>query len=517
MRNRLVASAVAGLLVLALASCGGGEADNPASSTAADDSTSQATTAAAGNPDASVHFGFRLEPTGLDPFTTSGAALEQVAIGNVYESLVGRDENGELHPQLATEWEISDDQLTYTFTLREGVKFHDGSDFDAEDVVASLEAARGADSTNPDKARLAVVESVTSPEAGHVVVQLSQPNINILDALTSNAGLITASDNSTDLATQSNGTGPFTYGEWITGSTITLERNPDYWGDPAGVAEAVFHYFSDETAAANALSSGEIDVLTFGDAETVARFANDANYELSEGSETSWMTLGFNHQNELLADPNVRHAIRQAIDKDGLINTMGGQAVRVGSMVSPVDAWYDETLLEIDSYDPDAARELLASSGHEQISLNLRVADTYPTEIVEYVAAQLGEVGIDAQIETMQFSTWLTEVYQGGDYDMTIVLHVDPWTLTYYGNPDYYWNYDNTAVADKVGEALGSSTIDERNEHLGEVAQLVSQDAASEWLYSPITQIISIPEVTGYPTNRTGSQFVVAGVRVADE
>lgn len=203
------------------------------------------------------------------------------------------------------------------------------------------------------------------------------------------------------------------------------------------------------------------------------------------------MTLGFNHTNPILADANVRHAIRQAIDKDGLITTLSGQAVRVGSMVSPVDAWYDESLLEIDGYDPENAKKLLAEAGQPNPTLNLRVADTYPTQMVEYIAAQLGEVGITVNIETMQFSSWLSDVYQGRNYDMTIVLHVDPWTLTYYGNPEYYWLYNNPAVAAEVEAALGSASIDERDAKLEEVARLVAEDAASDWLYSPETVIIA--------------------------
>lgn len=469
-----------------------------------------------GNPDATVTIGFILEPTGLDPTTVSGAALDQLVTDNVYEGLTFRDENGEIEPKLAKEWEVSEDGLTYTFHLEEGVTFHDGSDFTAEDVVATLEASAAEDSLNPDAKLMATFESATAVDDYTVEVKLTEPNINFLDTMATDAAAMVPSDNSVNLNEESNGTGPYRIGQWQTGSSITLERNDDYWGEPAKSGEVVYRYYQDQAAASNGLASGEIDILTAYNTDTVARFENDPEIVMTEGSQTSWMTLGFNHDNEALADERVRQAIRMGIDKDGLITVLGGNMDRTGSMTAPGQAWWDESLIDIQPYDPDGARELLAEAGQENLELNFRVANNYDSAIAEYIQSQLSEIGVTVHVDQMEFASWLEDVYQGSDYDMTMVLHVDPWTLTYYANPDYYWNYDNSEVASLLEEAMSASDFEGRDEKLAEIARVISEDAASDWLYVPKALTFATDQVSGYPLSRTGSRYPVYNISKAD-
>lgn len=468
------------------------------------------------NPDAVVNLGFLLEPSGIDPTTVSGAALDQLVDDNVYEGLVRRMPSGDLEPTLAESWDVSDDGLTYTFNLRQGVQFHDGSDFDAADVVATLEASSAEDSKNPDAKLMHAFESATEIDEKTVEVRLKEKDINFLEAMGSKAAMMVPSDNEVDLTTESNGTGPFRIGEWQTGNFISLERNDDYWGEQAGVKEAVFNYYDDISAAANALASGQIDILTSSDADTRSRFEGDSSIQTVEGDDTAYMTLAFNHENEALQNKDVRSAIRLGIDKNGLIDALGTNATRIGSMVSPAQAWWDESLNEIDSYDPEAARALLQNAGFEDLSLNLRVANQYDPAVSEYIASQLGQIGINVDIQPMEFSAWLDQVYQKKEYDMTMVLQVDPWTLTYYGNPKYYWNYDNAEAQQLTDEALSASSFDERDEKLGELARFVSEDAASEWLYSPKATQHVRQGVSGFPTDRIGSRYYVADITVED-
>lgn len=511
MHITLIRSAIAAATALVLAACGGSTDESGVSGTGSTSAPRSDTRSS--DPDASVHVGVGLEPTSLDITTTSGAALQQVVLGNIYESLVGRTPEGEVFPVLAEDWEVSEDNLDYTFHMRDGLTFHDGSELTSTDVLASLEKASAEGSLNPDAKRLAAVDSIEAPDEQTVVITLSEPDINLLDSLTTGAGVVIPSDNEVDLASETNGSGPYRVSQWVTGSTITLERVEDYWGEPADNSEVVFHYFTDSTAAINALTSGEIDILTNATPEAVSRFEGNDAYDVVEGASTSWMTLGFNHDDEVLADADVRHAIRQAIDKEGLITTLGGQAVQVGSMVSPVDPWYED-FTAIDAYDPEGVQQLLAEAGQEDLELTLKVADIYDTAMVEYVAAQLGAAGIDVAIETMEFSTWLEEVYTDKDYQMTIVLHVDPWTLTYYGNPEYYWNYDNPEAQELMSAAMQASSLEERDENLQNLARVVAEDAASDWLYSPVTTIIADADVTGYPTDRIVNYFLVSDIQV---
>jgi peptide/nickel transport system substrate-binding protein len=457
---------------------------------------------------------FSLEPTNLDITSTSGAALQQLLISNVYEGLISKNADGEYVPALATDWSVSDDGLVYSFTLRDAV-FNDGSSLVVEDVVTSLDAARGSDSVNPDAKRMTSVSSITALDDDTVEITLIDRDTYFLDTLSiTSAGMIVPADDSTDRANTTNGTGPYTVSQWNKGSTITLERTDEYWGDTPLNKTVVFHYMNDATTAMNALSTGEVDVLTSAPAETVDYFQGDDSVTITDGDSTSWMTLGMNHENPVLANVDVRRAINMGIDKAGLINAIGGNAIEVGSMVVPSDPWYSD-LTDINAYDPDGARELLSGVNPADLAFTLTVSNTYDTKIAEYIAAQLGEIGFDVTIDTVEFSTWLDQAYKQKKYDLTMVLHVDPTTLTYYGNPEYYWNYDNAEAQALSATAKSAATLEDRDEKLASLAELVADDAASGWLYSPRTMVIASPEVSGYPVDRIANRFPVAGITAA--
>ncbi|MGV9768229.1 ABC transporter substrate-binding protein [Microbacterium sp. NPDC003461] len=493
--------AVSGLVLAGCASATGTSATEAGMESAADT-------------DATVHLQVGLEPTSLDVSAQSGASLEQLLIPNVYEGLVDADGEGGFEPALATDWTVSDDGLTYTFTIRDDVAFHSGSPLTMDDVVWSLEAAAADDSLNPDAGLFAGIDEITPVDDSTLEITLASRDSDFLESLTSNAGVILEEGADVDLANETNGTGPYTVTQWNQGSTITLERNDDYWGEAPLNREVVFHYMTDATTAANALLAGEIDVLTTTTADTLSMFEGDDAFTLTEGDSRSWMTLGFNNAVEPLNDERVRHAIRRAIDKDGLIEVLGGQATRVGSMASPADPWYED-LTDIDAYDPESARELLAEAGQEDLELTFRVSNTYDTRISEYVAAQLAEVGIDVTIEQMEFSSWLEQVFTGGDYEMTMVLHVAPALAKNYSNPDYYWNYDDATAQQLVADAREALELEERNEKLRELARHISEQAVSDWLFSPTATIVASADVTGFPVDGIANRLPVSGIQVA--
>lgn len=488
---------------LVLAGCAGTAAGSNSSVSGAETDT-----------DASVHIQVGLEPTSMDVSTTSGAALEMLLIPNVYEGLVDKDGEGGFEPALASEWTISDDGTVYDFTIREGVTFHSGQPMTVDDVVWSFERVIADDSTNPDAGLMTGVASVAAEGDDGVTITLDKPDSDFLEALTSNAGIVFEQDSTVDLANQTNGTGPYTLAQWNQGSTASLARFDGYWGEPARNAEAVFHFMTDATAAATALQAGEIDILTSSTAETTPLFEGDDDFTITEGDSRSWMTLGFNHAAPPLNDVRVRQALRQAIDKDGLIQVLGGQAIRVGSMAGPADPWYED-LTDIDAYNPEGARELLAEAGAEDLELTLRVPNTYDSRISEYIAAQLGEVGVTVNIEQLEFSTWLEDVFQGKNYELSMVLHVAPALAKNYSNASYYWNYDDATAQQLAADAKVATSLDERNALLGDLARHISEQAASDWLYSPVTKVVARAGVTGFPVDGLANRMPVSGIEVA--
>lgn len=477
-------------------------------------STTPSSAAPATDPSAIVDIAVGLEPTSLDVTTTSGAGLVQVMRGNVYEGLVGLTEDLKIAPALASEWKVSEDGLTYTFTIREDVTFHDGTPMTVDDVVGSLRASAAEGSANPDAKRMASVASVEAADDTTVVITLSERDINLLETLTTAAGYIVSQSSSIDLASQTNGTGPYTLDRWNRGATLALKPYDGYWGKAPANGGVVFRYIGDQTTAATALQSGELDMITGATAETTNLFRKNTAFQVAEGDSTSWMTLGFNNAFGPLADQRVRQALRQAIDKEELIQVIGGQAIKVGSMTVPTDSW-NVDMTKTAPYDPAAAKKLLADAGYKNLSLTLTVANTYDTIITEFIASELADVGVDVTIDTVEFATWLEKVYTNKQYELTMVLHVDPATLTYYGNPAYYWNYDNAEVQGLVSQARTAATKDERDTALRQVAQLVAKDSASDWLYSPQTVIVAAEGVSGFPVNRIANNFRVSDIAIA--
>jgi peptide/nickel transport system substrate-binding protein len=170
--------------------------------------------------------GMQLEPPNLDPTGGAAAAIDEVVYANIFEGLTRFGADGSILPALAASWEISDDGLTYTFSLREGVKFHDGSDFNADDVKFSLDRARADDSTNAQKALFADIASVDVVDPATVKVTLSKPNGSFLFNTAWGDAVIVAPETAADNAAKPVGTGPFTFGEWVKGDRVDLVRNP---------------------------------------------------------------------------------------------------------------------------------------------------------------------------------------------------------------------------------------------------------------------------------------------------
>lgn len=468
------------------------------------------------DPDATLTVRLSLEPSNLDIRRTSGASLEQALIDNVYQGLVTRDgdDDNAIVPALATEWTVSPDGLTYTFTLRPGVTFHDGSELTAADVVSSLQTAKD-DATIQNSADLAGVASIASPDASTVVVTLAQPNIDFLFALTGRAGLVFRSGDTTDFQTATNGTGPFTVSSWNTGQSLTLSRNDAYWGDPAGVAEVVLDYIPDQSAAINAAVSGDVDVALEIDPELRGQVEDTGNFRIDSGLTTDKGTLAFNNARAPLNDERVREALRLAIDHEALIETLGaGQ--ELFSPIPPLDPGYED-LSDTISYDPDQARELLAEAGAENLDLTLTIPSVYPSSIPTFLVSSFADIGVKLQVNSVDFGTWLQDVYQNHDYDLSFVRHVEARDFSNWANPSYYFGYDNAEVQSLYAQALATTDATQSAELLSQAARIVAEEDAADFLFlsTPLTAVAT--NVANFPTNSLNVRLPLAGVTVSSE
>ncbi|MGM7697299.1 ABC transporter substrate-binding protein [Microbacterium sp. A84] len=469
-----------------------------------------------GEPDlnATLTVGLVLEPTNLDIRHTSGAAIEQILIDNVYEGLVTRTQDNTIEPALASDYEVSEDGLTYTFSLNEGVTFHNGTALTSADVVASYEAVR-TDETLQGFAEFAHIASIAAPDATSVVITLTEPNQNFLFTLTGPAGLVFQSGDTTDLQSAENGTGPFTLEKWSKGSAITFARYADYWGEPASVAEVVFEYIPDFTAGVNAALDGSLDVLTAVDPNLAPELEDSGEFLLTKGRTTDKGTLAFNNTKAPLDDVRVREALRLAIDHEALIEAVGAGQTQYGP-IPELDPGYED-LSDLAPYDPQRAKELLAEAGQEDLELTLTLPSFYGTTVPQVLISDFAKVGVTLEVEPVEFATWLEDVYTNKDYELSFVLHVEPRDFGNFANPDYYFNYDNPEVQRLYAEALAEIDEDSSAELLAEAARLVSEDHAADWLYTGETITAVRPIVTGFPEDSINSRINLAGITVAAE
>jgi peptide/nickel transport system substrate-binding protein len=492
-RTALAASALLASGALLLTACTGGAAP-------------ETTTTPEPDADASAIIRLVLEPGNLDIRETAGAALDQILVDNIYQGLVSRTPQQDIVPALAEDWEISPDALTYTFTLREGVTFHDGQELTAQDVVWSLQTRKDTPEWS-DSSRLANVATIAA-EGQEITLTLTEPDSSLLWNLTGRAGLVLKEGDTVDYQTKANGTGPFVLDTWRQGDSITFARNDDYWGDAAQVAEVVFDYIPDNQAALNAALAGEVDAVTGFDANLKEQIEATGEFTLELGASTDKGTLAFNQTSGPLADQRVRQAIRQAIDHEAFVEA-GQSGETLYGPIPSLDPGYED-LADVAPYDPDAARALLAEAGAEDLTLELTIPSFYSTTIPQILVSDLGEVGITLEVNSVDFPTWLNDVYINKDYDLSFVLHTEARDFENWANPDYYFTYDNPEVQELYAQSLAATDEAEAAELLAEAARIVSEDAAGDWLYNGASVVAVGTNITGMPSINVNERLNLA-------
>lgn len=461
-------------------------------------------------PQRTLSIGATLEPASMDPWHNTAASIPQVLLYNVYETLVKVDSNGELKPLLAQAWEVSPDRLTYTFHLNPAAKFASGAAVDGAAVVANIERLKS-DSriTETLRAQLEVVAGAEAPETHQVQIRLNRPSVMWLYDMSSTLGMILDPEYAGDLNTASAGSGPYAVKAHNQGQSVVLAKNDNYWGNPARFDEVTFRYFSDPNAMNAAMLAGDLDIISNLQApDALPQFADPERFATITGTTNGEVVLGLNHNSKALAEPEVRRALAMAIDRKALMDTVwNGQGTQIGSMAVPTDPWFED-LSGTNPYDPDQAMALLKDAGHASLSLRLRVPVVpYAVKSAQFVASQLRDVGVKVSIEELDFSRWLEEVFTNGDYDLTIVAHVEARDLGKFANPDYYWHYGDaeftrlyTAADEASSEELSITLMKQAVRHLAD-------DVAAIWLFALPNLVITKATISGVSENATTLSF----------
>ncbi|MER8904397.1 ABC transporter substrate-binding protein [Mesorhizobium sp. M0772] len=429
--------------------------------------------------------GIPLEPPHLDPTAGAAAAIDEVLYANVFEGLTRIGPNGEVLPDLAESWAISDDGKVYTFKLHTGVKFHDGSDFDASDVKFSLDRARADNSVNAQKALFAAIDTVEVVDPTTVKVTLKNPQGSFLYNLGWGDAVIVAPESADTNKEKPIGTGPFKFQSWAKGSSITLVKSNNYWGAPVSLDKAEFRIVPDAAAAVPALLSGDIQAFPFFDPDSVAQVKDDPRFKVVIGSTEGETILAINNKKPPFDKLEVRQAIAFALDRKAIIDgASAGLGVPIGSHMSPASKAYVD-LTGLYPHNVDKAKELLKQAGLENgIKATLKLPPpSYARLGGEIIASQLRDVGIDLEIIPVEWAQWLDQVFTKKDYDLTIVSHTEPNDIDIYSRKDYYFNYDNPAFDKIIAELNLTSDDAKRNTLLGEAQKILADDAVVGFLY----------------------------------
>ena len=447
------------------------------------------------------------EPDNLDPHVTTAYFSFQV-LENVYDTLVEPDASLEMQPALAESWTTSEDQLTWTFTLRDDVTWHDGSDFTADDVVYSF--TRIMEEELSPSWRFSAVESVTAVDESTVEITVTEPAPNLLANIGGYKGVaIVQEDNveSGDVTTAPIGTGPFKLTDYTVGSSITLEANPDWYGGAPEVGGVEFRFISEPTTAIASLQSGEVHWTDNVPPQQVSSLSGGGDLELGQVGSNDYWYLALNQAQEPFDQVEVRQAIAYAIDREGITEaTMFGNATVNQTAIPESSKWYTD--YSPYSYDLDRATALLEEAGVDPASVDMEimVSSDYPETVqaAQIISSQLSDIGITSEIKTLDFGAWLDEQGQG-NYDMLMMGwlgNIDPDDFYYSQHhsegTNNYQGYANPELDALLDQGRIETDEAARKEIYDQVATTVVDDVSYLYLYNPDVVQAWSPDVEGY-------------------
>ncbi|MBV1902772.1 MAG: ABC transporter substrate-binding protein [Marinosulfonomonas sp.] len=449
---------------------------------------------------ANITVAMQLEPPHLDPTSAAAGAIDSVVYSNIFEGLTRFMADGSVVPGLAASWDISGNGLTYTFKLHDGVKFHDGTGMDANDVAFSLDRARAEDSTNAQKALFAGIADVAVVDPLTVKVTLSEPNGSFLFNLAWGDAVIVAPESIENIKTNPIGTGAFTFVDWVQGDKIEIARNADYWGEPAKLDAATFKFISDPTAAFAAVMAEDVDAFTgFPAPENLPQFEADPRFQVLVGSTEGETILSTNNKMPPLDNVKVRQAIAHAIDRQAIIDgAMFGYGTPIGTHFAPHNPAYLD-LTGNSNYDPAKAKALLAEAGFaDGFTTTLKLPPpSYARRGGEIIAAQLRAVGIKTEISNLEWAQWLEQVFRGKDFGLTIVSHTEPMDIGIYARPEYYFQYDNPDFQALMKTLNATTDAGDRTKLLQQAQTIISEDYVNGYLFELAFPTVANAKIVG--------------------
>ncbi|MDQ7024751.1 MAG: ABC transporter substrate-binding protein [Anaerolineae bacterium] len=467
-----------------------------------------------------------VDATGLDPHTqTTFASLRLLEL--IYEPLVVTDSDLNLQPALATGWEFSDDGMTLTFTLREGVKFHDGSDFTAEDVIASFTRILDEETASAARTNYLSIDSMEAPDDLTVVFNLNTPDVPLLSAMASTNAVVLSADviASEDPSLVTVGTGPFKLESWTPDENTMLSANTDWWGDGPFVDGIEIRIIPDEASILAALRAGTVDFALLNDPLVATLLVDDSDVVLHRTPTLSYNVLQLRAAVEPLDKLEVRQAISCALNRQEIVDSA---ALGEGRVTGPLTmASYALPTDELFCYeqDIDRANELMAEAGLEDgFTLEVMVANSEPpvaTSIAQVVASQLEAINITVEIVPLDISTYVDR-WLNADFAGAVALNggrIDPYTMY-----SRYWQYDarfqdtagyiDDTLDDLMQRGQVETDFETRFEIFRELQVHLTETNPWIWLYAGFSYTAHQSNVSGWEPAANDSLYYMSSISV---
>ena len=441
----------------------------------------------------------------LDPHKMVAAGTQEVLF-NMFEGLVKPASDGSLIPAVASAYEESEGGKVYTFTLREGIKFHDGSKVTAEDVKFSIDKCADTSNGGPLVAAFSNIESVEIADASTIVITLKDADTEFLAYMTT--AIIPAANTNPD--TNPIGTGPYKFVSRSPQENFVMEKFDEYWGEPANIENVTFKICSNADSVVMDLEGGSIDMFPRVTATQAAELSGD--FEVLEGTMNLVQALYLNNAVAPFDDVRVRQALCYAISPDEIMTIISdGKGTELGSSMYPAfGKYFVEELNDTYNQDIEKAKALLAEAGYpDGFSFTITVPSNYQPHIdtAQVLVEQFKAIGVKAEIQLIEWDSWLSDVYANRNYESTVV-GLDANNLTGAAmlqrftsdSSKNFVNYNSAKYDEAFKNAILSTDDAEKTKYYKECQTILSEEAVNVYIQD-------LPEFVAINKKYTGYEF----------
>ena len=508
MKKKIFAMLMAAAMMLSMAACGNGAEEKETENSAGTEAQ------AAGGESTLVY--------GSNDYTRINPAMDEHGEINIliFSGLTSHDGENQVAPGLAKSWDYDEDTLTYTFHLEENVKWHDGEPFTADDVKFTIEAIMDPDNGSENAPNYEDVTAIDVIDDHTIAFTLSAPNVAFLDYMTMAIlpkHLLEGEDmQESDFFRHPIGTGPFKYVSYTPGQNLELEKYDGYWQEGVPSLDSVeFKFIADVDTAFVELQAGTIDILKYLTSAQAETLGDD--YNIVQGSMNLVHAMYLNSAYEPLSKTEVRQALCYAVDRDAINNFIfGGKSHIIGShMIPAMSKYYEPEAETVYSYDPEKAKELLADAGYaDGFDLEITVPSSYSQHVdsAQIIADELSQVGINVTLNQVEWSTWLQDVYKGGNFQATVIgfdgtLAPSDWLKKYVtDDAKNFMHYSNTEYDDVFNTAYTTVDDDVKVENYKKAQMILAEDAAAVYIEDPANLVAVSKKFGGYTFYPTAAE-----------